>query len=244
VSILERRNRWYAAVAGAAALALAGGVAYATIPSNNVIDTCYQRSGGALRVIDGTVTNCSKNETALAWNVQGPKGDKGDTGDTGPQGPPGPQGVPGPAGPQGPQGPPGPQGPAGPAGSAVRITFKPSYLFTGPNFEKILSTNLPEGTYALTARAQLSGTFILGPGQWLVACELRDGATLLGGAEAGEAMPEQSALPSETLAVIGVATVPAGGKEISLWCRNMGSSIGTLGTYGADLMSIKVGGSF
>src|SRR3954468_20471463 len=34
---------------------VAGGVAYATIPSNSVIDGCYSRSGGALRVIDSTV---------------------------------------------------------------------------------------------------------------------------------------------------------------------------------------------
>ena len=36
-----------------------------------MIDACYSKSGGALRVIDGTVTKCGKSETSLAWNVQG-----------------------------------------------------------------------------------------------------------------------------------------------------------------------------
>jgi hypothetical protein len=112
---LRLSRKWLVALAGAGALALAGGVAYATIPSNNVIDACYTRSGGTLRVIDATVTNCKASETALAWNVQGPQGA---TGATGPQGPAGPAG---PAGPQGPTGATGPQGPAGPAGPSWAI---------------------------------------------------------------------------------------------------------------------------
>src|ERR1700747_1926397 len=54
----------------AAALLVVAGVAYATIPdSGGVIHGCYSRSGGSLRVIDAGVTNCSKSETALDWNV-------------------------------------------------------------------------------------------------------------------------------------------------------------------------------
>jgi hypothetical protein len=65
----------------AAALLVAAGVAYATIPDGNgVIHGCYAKSGGALRVIDASVRNCPKSETALSWNVQGIQG---------PQGPPG-----------------------------------------------------------------------------------------------------------------------------------------------------------
>ena len=63
------------------ALALAGGVAYATIPdSNGVIQGCYGKSGGSLRVIDSAVAECKSNETPLAWNVQGPPGEQGDPG--------------------------------------------------------------------------------------------------------------------------------------------------------------------
>jgi len=223
-----------------AALAL-GGAAYATIPSNNVIDACYAKSGGALRVIDGTVTKCANRETALAWNVQGPKGAKGDTGSTGPEGPAGPTG---PAGPPGAQGPQGPEGPAGAAGSAVRITFKASHTFAGPGKEKILSTTLPEGTYALFARATLSGLFS-GDGTWTIGCELRDGTTGLGGADVIDRQVDQISGPRETLAMIGTVTVPASTtKEIALWCSNAGSELGAVDAAGADLMTVKVGGSF
>src|SRR5690242_19220887 len=79
-----RRTGVLLSVAGLVVSALAVGVAYATIPdSSGVIHGCYQKSGGALSVIDASVTNCAKTQTSLDWNVQGP---------TGPQGPQGPQG--------------------------------------------------------------------------------------------------------------------------------------------------------
>jgi hypothetical protein len=137
--------------AGAVALALAiGGVAYATIPSNNVIDACYTKSGGTLRVIDATVTKCAKSETALAWNVQGipgEKGEKGDTGDTGPQGP---------AGPQGPQGPQGPTGPAGPAGTSMGFSATKTTLRPLAGTETIVSKSVPAGSYVLFASVGVS----------------------------------------------------------------------------------------
>lgn len=80
------------AAAAAAALLVVGGIAYATIPdSAGVIHACYQKSGGTIRVIDASVTNCSSKETSLGWNVQGQPGA------------PGPQGLPGATGPSGSQ---------------------------------------------------------------------------------------------------------------------------------------------
>lgn len=67
-------------------------------------DACYTKSGGALRVIDKSVTNCKSTETALDWDQRA---------QAGPQGPAGPQGATGPEGQPGPAGPEGPQGPAG-----------------------------------------------------------------------------------------------------------------------------------
>jgi hypothetical protein len=230
-----------AAVIAIAGLMVTAGIVSATIPSNNVIDACYSKSGGALRVIDGTVTKCAKNETGLAWNVQGPKGDQGEVGPQGPAGPQGPQGPAGPEGPTGPKGDKGDQGPAGPAGSAVRITFKSSYTFAGPNFEQILSTNLPEGTYALTARADLAGTNTDDVPLWQIGCELRNGSTRLGGADAAI---NDAFILTDSLTIVGIVSVPASGADISLWCSNRGSTTGHLGFYGADLMSVKVGGTF
>jgi hypothetical protein len=93
------------------AAALAGGVAYATIPaSDGMINGCYRTSlddqKGQLRIVDDPAS-CRSNEMAIQWSqegpqgiqgiqgiqgvqgetgatgAQGPKGDKGDTGDTG-----------------------------------------------------------------------------------------------------------------------------------------------------------------
>jgi hypothetical protein len=74
---------------------LAAGIAYATIPNSGVINGCYSRSGGTLRVIDASVTNCKATETSLAWNVTGAQGTQGLQGIQGIQGI---QGVPGPSG--------------------------------------------------------------------------------------------------------------------------------------------------
>src|SRR5918912_4333432 len=103
-------RRGVALLAALAAVVIGGSVAYATIPNNGVINACYSRSGGALRVIDATTGTCSSKETSLAWNVQGPPGPQGQQGLQGPQGPVGPQG------PKGDAGAAGATGPAGPAG--------------------------------------------------------------------------------------------------------------------------------
>ena len=81
-----------AVVATVAVGIIATGVLYATIPdAEGVIHACYARSGGTIRVIDDSVTQCKQGETSLAWNVkgvqglpgiQGPPGPKGDTGDS------------------------------------------------------------------------------------------------------------------------------------------------------------------
>lgn len=78
----------------------AGGIAYATIPSGaGVINGCYQKVNGQLRVIDAASASCRNDETPLSWSQTGPAG------------------TPGPAGPTGPTGPAGPTGPTGPAGA-------------------------------------------------------------------------------------------------------------------------------
>jgi hypothetical protein len=129
-------NRAWRVVGATATIFAAAGVAYAAIPgSNNVLNGCYAKQSGDLRVIDAEAgKTCLSSEMPVSWNQkgpagpQGPKGDKGDQGIQGVAGPPGEKGEKGDAGPPGPQGPkgdPGPQGekgdtgatgPAGPAG--------------------------------------------------------------------------------------------------------------------------------
>ena len=73
--------------------ALAGGVAYATIPDGGgVIHACYDKQSGQARIFDpagGAIKGCGKTESDVSWNQ------------TGPQGPAGPTGAPGTPGQQG-----------------------------------------------------------------------------------------------------------------------------------------------
>lgn len=112
---MTKRHRTVIAIAAVAGLTVAGSVAYATIPDQDgVIHGCYTKSGGAVRVIDASVTSCKSGETSLDWNQAGPAGPAGPQGLEGEQGPPGLQGPQGEPGPEGPQGPAGPAGPPGP----------------------------------------------------------------------------------------------------------------------------------
>jgi hypothetical protein len=78
--IIRSTRFWIAAAVVAAASA---GAAYATIPdSDGVIHACYAKSGGALRVIDDSVTNCKSGETAVSWNQSGQPGPPGPAGET------------------------------------------------------------------------------------------------------------------------------------------------------------------
>jgi hypothetical protein len=94
-----------------AGLALAGGVAYATIPdAGGTIHGCYVKQIGVLRVIDmSSGQKCTALEASLDWSQQGPAG---------------PAGSQGPQGPAGPAGPAGPTGQQGPAGSATTYNYR------------------------------------------------------------------------------------------------------------------------
>src|SRR5579862_404361 len=95
-----RRKGTLLFLAGAALVAGAGGVAYAShvteasIPDGNgVIHGCYNGKGH-LRVVDTDAgKTCHVGETALTWNQQGPQGATGPAGPAGPAGATGPQGA-------------------------------------------------------------------------------------------------------------------------------------------------------
>lgn len=114
-----RMQKRLVVVTGAAALALAGGVAWATIPGDGgVIQGCYTKIGGILRVIDTAKgQSChSALEVPISWNQKGVKGDAGAPGSPGPQGDKGDRGEKGADGTPGEQGQPGEQGPSGSPG--------------------------------------------------------------------------------------------------------------------------------
>lgn len=214
------RPAWKRAIvasAAAAALLVAAGVAYATIPdSNGVIHGCYARSGGSLRVIDASVTNCKSTETSLDWNVQGPQGPQGPTGPTGPAGP---QGT---AGPQGPQGPAGPQGPPGLSHGYSVTSGNANHIGNTPI--KVQSLSLPAGTYVVWATADVSN---FGDDS-ASTCALQQGTTVLGTARADTFAVGTSGtdrLGFASIAITGAVTLSSP-STIDLYCSNTDGGAG------------------
>jgi hypothetical protein len=84
---MRKRDLLSAAAGAAAAAVFAGGIAWAAIPgAGGVINGCYQKVEGQLRVIDSDTDSCRPSEVAIAWNEQGIKGEKGDPGAAGADG--------------------------------------------------------------------------------------------------------------------------------------------------------------
>jgi len=126
-------------------LAVAGGIAYATIPdSGNVFHACMLNNIGTVRLIDRSLpsgslmSHCTSFETEVAWNQ------------TGQQGPPGVQG------------PAGPAGPAGPTGPSDAYVAQPTGADCCPVLTKdrteVARLTLPAGSYVLTAKASIQNT--------------------------------------------------------------------------------------
>jgi hypothetical protein len=96
LNTLRRRSLRLLLLAGAALVTTAG-VAFATIPgSTGVINGCYEKRLGILRVIDTEAgKTCTQYETPISWNEKGVKGDAGPQGIQGIPGPKGDKGDPG-----------------------------------------------------------------------------------------------------------------------------------------------------
>ena len=116
-----------AVAVGGAVFGIASAVQASIPDAKGVIHACYQKSGGALNVIDASVTNCKSTQTSLNWNqkgVTGPtgaRGLKGATGPTGGRGPTGLNGSKGSTGAKGSTGPTGTHGITGPTGAAGAV---------------------------------------------------------------------------------------------------------------------------
>jgi hypothetical protein len=77
----HRRRSVALFLATCAALATAGGIAYASIPGpDGVISGCRHKQSGALRVIDSSENCNNSTEVALSWNQTGAQGPPGSLG--------------------------------------------------------------------------------------------------------------------------------------------------------------------
>ena len=82
----RRQASLLAAVSSCAATLLVGGITWAAIPGDGgVINACYGKVGGVVRVIDTAKREkCVTGlEVPFSWNQQGPKGDPGTPGGDG-----------------------------------------------------------------------------------------------------------------------------------------------------------------
>ena len=200
-----------------AALILLGALAYASIPdSSGVIHGCYKKSGGTLRVIDDTTSQCdSRAETPIQWNQTGP---------------------------QGPQGPTGPQGPAG-YSLATSATSEGVTLPPG-QFTQVLSKDLPAGNWVISANAIVGydGATAI-PNLFLTSCQLRSGSTVIGAAS-DWGTEGATALVARTLPLNGIATLSEPG-TVSVWCyASLGEGISFNGRSTSEMTIIQVGNVF
>ena len=69
------------------------------------------------------------------------------------------------------------------------------------------------------------------------ACELRNGAAIIGSAVDRRFIPEDDSV-DVSLTLNGGAAVPAGGGEVSLWCQSQGGATAKQ----AQMMILQVGG--
>ncbi len=129
-----------------------------------MINGCYAKKDGSLRVIDSSAAECKSGESALSWNQVGPQGPKGDTGPQGPKGDRGPQGSQGPKGDQGVSGPPGPQGDQGPRGPVTAPNYQLVYVHgdgTWYGTDKTVTATCPAGKKAVAgAYEQINNNII------------------------------------------------------------------------------------
>lgn len=222
---------------------LAAASAWAAIPSGNVIDSCYQKSNGMLRVLDPATDECRPSERALAWNVQGPIGNKGEKGEKGDTGAPGSQGLQGPAGPQGAQGPQGAAGQAGPPGPAgiSNADFDGGSGAVGANEVLILQDTVPPGSWVFlvsgVAGANDEDSSIIG------SCDLRaaegDDLGPFSHTSFGETDPAEDFNVTWPFSINAGTFVASGTKTIQLWCRFLE---GVNGFVEAQMLTMQVGG--
>lgn len=60
---------------------LLGGVALATIPSEEgILNACYAKPSGALRLVNDSPSDCAADEAGVRWNQTGPAGPPGPAG--------------------------------------------------------------------------------------------------------------------------------------------------------------------
>ena len=244
-------------VVGAVALVAAAvaAVAYgAGALASDPINACVQRGSDHVRILSAG-DSCTRAETPLSWNREGPAGTAGAAGQagatgpsgaTGPAGATGPGGATGPAGPAGAQGPTGPQGAQGPAGTSASAAAYEHVASVTPVTENfpvsttVVTMHLPAGSYTLSAYLEV----LLTDG---VSHEVADGLcqlspNIVGGDHiqnpgAGGLAGAQFVQAIQHVSFGELVSLPAGG-DVAVECSRFG---GTFNVTHAQLDAVEVG---
>ncbi|MBI5949528.1 MAG: collagen-like protein [Chloroflexi bacterium] len=214
------RRRFIVAALPFALLAFATTVTFASIPdSDGTIRACYAKSGGALRVIDSSVSSCKSSEKVLEWNQSGPAG---------------------PAGNAGPAGPTGPQGPAG-LTAAYDVPANGDHdELTASEYpgQTLNSIELPPGNWAVFGRVMISSD--LGLTEYYAACYLKSPSDS-GYYDSGYILESVSTAglqrASQTISMMALVALPDGGTVV-LSCVD--NPVQTTFWSNAKIMAVQV----
>lgn len=128
-----------------------------------------------------------------------------------------------------------------PPSTTATFAAPPGAVAISDAFTKIVGRNLPAGSYAVIATANIRSFFPFAGDQIRdTACELRNGAGFIGGATDRRVIPNGDNV-RVSLSMNGGAQVPGGGGEVSLWCRYQGGNAEFV--YG-QMMIIRLDGFF
>ena len=199
------------------------------MPAPREVNALGDRQG--VRILSAS-DSCTRAETPLSWNREGPAGPAGATGPAGP------------AGPQGEQGPPGPAGTGGSAAAFERVAGAGSVKSTFPAYDTVVTMHLPAGSYMLNAYLEVLLTDGGTPG---VSHETADGLcqfspNLVGGAHiqnpgAGGLAGAQFVQAIQHVTIGELVQLSADG-DVSVACSKFG---GTFSVTHAQLDAVQVG---
>jgi hypothetical protein len=124
----------------------------------------------------------------------------------------------------------------------VSCTFAlggPQFLGDDDILRVVASKRLPAGSWAVVATVNTIGADTSSHSGIDVACELRNGANIIGGAS--DRRPREGGeLDRRTLTMVGGAQVPEGGGDVSVLCRANGSQ----NVESCSMMMFQVGNFF
>jgi hypothetical protein len=222
------------AVCALALLGGLGGAAWASIPGpTGIIHGCYNRRGGALRVINTAAhAKCRRRESELNWSETGPPGPRGGRGLTGARGATGSRGTTGPTGPTGLPGTPGG------LSNAYAMSETATVVVTAKS--DVLKLSLPAGSFVVTASVTLANEDHAPGATEEANCTMAKAPDPTNEASATATIPflEAPALAAQSVSLDGTWNLTSA-ETLELSCTKLSS--GAVGAKQARIVATEVG---